>query len=350
MFAVPIALLVLTVALRSDAVELIAISNERSGTVSLVHSDDHSVISTIPVGKRPRGIHASPDGKFVYVALSGTPISGPPRLDADGNPIFNREDPANSDHSADAIGIIDVQKRELVRRIPSGSDPEQFAISKDGKRLFISNEDIGMVSIVNVAEGRVESTIEVREEPEGVALTPDGARVYVTCETRGEVCVIDSRTTQKIGEFLVPGRPRTVAFLPNGSRGYVPSESKGTVHVIDTAGLKTIKAIKLPPGSRPMGTAMTRDGRLFISNGRAGTVSVIDTKKDEVTATIKVGKRPWGVVLSSDNQRLYVANGPSNDISVVDVKTLKEVARIPSGESPWGVAIIPQRSAEASSF
>jgi YVTN family beta-propeller protein len=350
MFTIRIALLLLTLVLRTGAAELIAISNERSGTVSLLRDDDHSLISAIPVGQRPRGIHASPDGKFIYVALSGTPISGPPQLDADGNPIFKREDPANSDHSADAIGIIDVQKRALVRKIPSGSDPEQFAVSADGKRLFISNEDIGMVSIVNVADGRVESTIEVREEPEGVALTPDGAHLYVTCETRGEICIVDSRTTQKIGELLVPGRPRTVAFLPDGSRAYVPSESKGTVHVIDTRTLKTIKVIQLPPGSRPMGTAMTRDGRLFVSNGRAGTVSVIDTKGNEVRATIKVGKRPWGVVLSSDDERLYIANGPSNDISVVDVKTLKEVARIPVGESPWGVTVIPQPLAGASSF
>jgi YVTN family beta-propeller protein len=328
--------------------ELVAVSNERSGTVSLV--EGQSVVATIPVGQRPRGIHASPDGKFVYVALSGTPIAGPPPLDAEGNPVFRREDPANSDHSADAVGVVDIAKRALVRTIPSGSDPEQFAVSGDGKRLYISNEDSGMVSLVNVADGRVESTVEVREEPEGVALTPDGKRCYVTCETRGEICVIDAGTTVKVGEFRVPGRPRTVAFLQDGSRAYVPSESKGTIHVIDTKNFRTINVIKLPAGSRPMGTAMTRDGRLFVSNGRAGTVSAIETKTDEVIASIKVGKRPWGIALSSDGERLYVANGPSNDISIIDVKTLKEMARVPAGESPWGVTLIPQRSTEASSF
>jgi hypothetical protein len=33
---------------------------------------------------------ASPDGKTIYVALSGTPISGPPQLDANGNPILHK--------------------------------------------------------------------------------------------------------------------------------------------------------------------------------------------------------------------------------------------------------------------
>ena len=65
---------------------IVCVSNERSGDVSILR--DGKVTSTIPVGKRPRGIHASPDGAFLYVALSGSPIAGPPPLDAKGNPIL----------------------------------------------------------------------------------------------------------------------------------------------------------------------------------------------------------------------------------------------------------------------
>src|SRR3954467_15271247 len=63
------------------------VSNERSGDVTVIDGSSHAVIATIPVGKRPRGLHPSPDGKLLYVALSGSPITGPPPLDAQGNPI-----------------------------------------------------------------------------------------------------------------------------------------------------------------------------------------------------------------------------------------------------------------------
>src|SRR5271154_5703267 len=66
----------------------IYVSNERSGDLTVIDAADFKVVATIPVGKRPRGIHASPDGKTVYVALSGTPIQAPPPLDANGNPIL----------------------------------------------------------------------------------------------------------------------------------------------------------------------------------------------------------------------------------------------------------------------
>ncbi len=66
----------------------IYVSNEKSGDLTVIDGSDNRVLDTIPVGKRPRGIHASPDGKSVYVALSGTPVAAPPQLDAKGNPIF----------------------------------------------------------------------------------------------------------------------------------------------------------------------------------------------------------------------------------------------------------------------
>jgi len=63
------------------------VSNEKEGTLTVIDGSSQQAVATIPVGKRPRGVHPSPDGKLLYVALSGSPITGPPPLDAQGNPI-----------------------------------------------------------------------------------------------------------------------------------------------------------------------------------------------------------------------------------------------------------------------
>ena len=123
------------------------VSNEKAGTVTVISGSDWKVTATIPVGKRPRGIHASPDGKIIYVALSGTPIEPPPQLDANGNPIFKRnaaddDDQEKADKSADGIGLVDVAQKKFLRKIPAGSDPEQFCLSADGARIYIANEDV----------------------------------------------------------------------------------------------------------------------------------------------------------------------------------------------------------------
>ena len=89
-----------------------------------------------------------------------------------------------------------------------------------------------------------------------------------------------------------------------------------------------------------MGVAVSRDGdRVYVSNGRGGTVSVIDAARDSVLNTVQVGVRPWGIGLSSNGRWLYSANGPGNDVSVIDTRSMEVVHRIPVGRSPWGVAV-----------
>jgi YVTN family beta-propeller protein len=324
------------------------VSNEKSGDVTVINGSDNQVLGTIAVGKRPRGIHASPDGKTVYVALSGTPIAAPPQLDAKGNPIFQKakddddDDGAKADKSADAIGVVDVASKKLRGKISAGSDPEEFSLSKDGTKLYVSNEDVKTASVIDIATGKVEHIVAVGQEPEGVATAPDGKHFYVTCEAGGDVYVIETTGYTTVGHFKVNVRPRSMDFSPGHGVGFIPSESTGEVNVIDTVNLKVLKVIALPPGSRPMSVKVASNGRkVYVSNGRAGTVSVLDSETYELLNTIKVGVRPWGIALSPDGKFLYAANGPSNDVSVVDLNANKEIARVKAGSSPWAVAVVP---------
>jgi YVTN family beta-propeller protein len=321
------------------------VTNERSGDVTVINGGDFSVVATIPVGKRPRGIHTSANGKSVYVALSGTPIEAPPQIDAHGNPVFEKkkggdDDDDNADKSADGIGVVDVASRKLATKLNAGSDPEEFALSKDGRQIYISNEDTKTASVIRIADSKVEHIIPVGQEPEGVTTTPDGKQFYVTCEAGGDIYVVDTNSYKSVAHFKVNGRPRSIAFLTAGGIGFIPSESAGELNVIDTVNAKVLKTIALPSGSRPMKVMLSSDEtKLYVSNGRAGTVSVFDTHSYQLLETITVGTRPWGIGISPDGKFLFSANGPSNDVSVVDLKTNQEIARVKAGAGPWGIAI-----------
>jgi YVTN family beta-propeller protein len=324
------------------------VTNERSGDVTVINSENFTVTATIPVGKRPRGIHVSPDGKTVYVAVSGTPIEGPPQLDAKGNPIFERkkgkdddDDDAGADKAADGIAVLDVASRKVTVKLNGGSDPEEFALSADGRQIYISNEDVKTASVINIAAAKVEHIIPVGQEPEGVTTTPDGKQFYITCEAGGDIYVIDAVTFKPVSHFKVNGRPRSVGFLSDGSIGFIPSESSGELNVVDAKSATVLKTIALPTGSRPMRVRISSDDKkLYLSNGRAGTVSVLDTHTYELLNTIKVGTRPWGIGISPDGKYLFSANGPSNDVSVVDLATNQEVMRVKAGSSPWGIVVV----------
>jgi YVTN family beta-propeller protein len=324
------------------------VTNEKSGDITIIDGSNFKAIATIPVGKRPRGIHVSPDGKTVYVALSGTPVEGPPELDAHGNPILKKnkggddDDDTKADKAADGIGVVDVAAGKLTKKIAAGSDPEEFALSKDGRQLYISNEDVKTASVIDIATAKVEHIVMVGQEPEGVTTAPDGKSFYVTCEAGGDIFVIDTSSYTAIAHFKVEGRPRSIDFLPGAAIGFIPSESVGQLNVIDSAQHKVLKTIALPAGSRPMRVRVAPDGRkVYLSNGRAGTISVLDSHSYELLDTVQVGTRPWGIAISPDGKFLFVANGPSNDVSVVDLGTNKEVTRVKAGTSPWGLTVVP---------
>ncbi len=310
------------------------VTNEASGDLTIIDGTTDEVIATVPLGKRPRGIHASPDGKTIYVALSGSPAA-PPGVDESTLPP--------PDKSADGIGVFDVETNKLLRVIQGGSDPENFDVSLDGATIFVSNEDISAASFIDVDAGKVTETIKVGEEPEGVKLSPDGKTVYVTCETDGEIAVIDVATRKLIKSFKVGRRPRNIVFLPDGKLGYVNAENDGTVVLFDAVQNVKLKEISLgePGVIKPMGLVLSPDSKqLYASTGRGKKVFVIDTATNQPVASFEAGTRPWGIGVSPDGKTIYTANGPSNDVSVIDIEGKTVIRKIPAGQSPWGILII----------
>jgi YVTN family beta-propeller protein len=310
------------------------VSNEIAGTVSVIDIGTRAVVHTIPVGKRPRGIRVSPDGRTVYVALSGSPIGGP-NVDESTLPPADRK--------LDGIGVIDAATGRLVKMLPSGSDPEQFAISKDGTRLFIANEDAGLTSVLEVATGTILAQIKVGGEPEGVDLSPDGRVVYVTSEYDNAVYAIDTNRLTLVREVPVGPRPRSTGFLPDGSLAYVSAENGPLVSVLDARTHAVLASIPFSPDTlKPMGVVVTPDGtRVLVTTGRGGTLHAIEVATNRITGSVAVGERPWGVEVSADGKWAFTANGPSNDVAIVDLATMTVAAKVPVGERPWGLAIVP---------
>jgi YVTN family beta-propeller protein len=318
------------------------VTNEASGDISVIDPSTQTVIATVKVGKRPRGVKISPDGKLLYVALSGSP-SAPPGVDEKTLPP--------PDRSADGIGEVDLATNTLTRVIHAGNDPEQVDISLDGSRLYVANEDTAQVSVVDVKTGSIVATAKVGAEPEGVTLRPDGKVVYVTSEEDGDVAAIDTATNKVLTRIPVGHRPRAIGFLPDGSRAFVTLENDAAIAVIDSQAHKFMQTIQLgdpekTPRPRPMGITVRPDGAtLYVTTGSFGQLFLIDPAKNQPAGSIAVGQRPWGVGLAPDGKTVFTANGPSNDVSIVDVTTQQVVKKIPVGMRPWGIAVLAPSAA-----
>ena len=305
--------LLLLAASAAHAAPRVFVTNEEGNDVSVIDTEQNKVIATIPVGKRPRGIGVAPDGKEIYVAISGD----------------------------NAIAVIDPGTLKLVRTFNSGEDPETFAVHPNGN-LYISNEENAKASVFNPKTGELVAEIKVGLEPEGVAISPDGSHAIVTSESTNMLHLIAIPAHTTVANILVGARPRAASFSRDGKTAYATSEISGEGKKVDVATGKIIGRVPLADDkAKPKDILPSRDGkRLFVAGGRANRVFVLDEASLAIQHEIPVGNRVWGLALNAAGTRLYTTDGASAQVSVIDTVANKVVATVPVGKMPWGIAIV----------
>jgi YVTN family beta-propeller protein len=164
--------------------------------------------------------------------------------------------------------------------------------------LLVTNSAGRDVSFVDPDRGVV-ARVEVGAAPHGVALGPDGRAWVATAEG---VAVVDTRARTRVA--LVPyrsliGPPRFglyrpggvgIAAAPDGRRVYVavyrPDETR--LEIVDSAQLAVVGSVKV--GDRPFDVLVARDGRhVYTIDHEAYTVTVVDA---DTRSTRAIGVAP----------------------------------------------------------
>ena len=293
-------------------------------------------VATIEVGKRPRGLVLSRDGKRLYIAVSGMPKCPPPISEQECARLPR-------DRQADGVAVVDTAALKVLRRMGGVTDPERVELSRDGRHLFVTDEDDARLTVLDVARGTVLARVRVGREPEGVRASADGRWVLVTSEGDNSVSIVDTRTYAVKHLVSVGARPRDLAFAADGRSAFVPGEADGSLYRIALpTGSPATRAVQLRKEARPMGVVLdAAHGRLYVSTGHGGSVAVIALRDDTLEREVPVGGRPWGIALGRDGQRLCTANGPAGDVAIIDTNTLTVLGKVKAGHGPWGVVVGP---------
>lgn len=307
------------------------VTNETSGSLSIIDGDTGRVKATLPLGQRPRGLKVGLDGRTLLISLTGAPRSLP------GLPQQPRTEASRSE---DGVALFDIVERRVVRVLRGVPDPEQMAVGGDGK-VFVASEEAAALFVLDGADGRTLAQVPVGKRPEGVALSPDGRWVYVTSEDENKVTVVDSATMRAVKDIPVGVRPRNIAFSPDGLRAYVPGEGDHSLTVIDTVAQTVVNRLVLPDeDDLPMDVVVAPEGdQLYLSTGRGGNIVTLGAESLAGYNSVNTGGRPWGMALSPDGRRLYAANGPADDVAVIDTATMRVIRKVVAGGGPWGVVI-----------
>jgi PQQ-dependent catabolism-associated beta-propeller protein len=152
-----------------------------------------------------------------------------------------------------------------------------------------------------------------------------------------------------------------VSAHAEAARAYVSNEDGHTVTVIDTEKSQVVATVQV--GKRPRGLKLSHDGtKLFVAVSglpkcppsvpdeecaklerdlKADGVAVIDTRSLKLVQLLKAGSDPEQFDLSADGTLLFVANEDTGQATVLDVGTGAIKAQIPVGREPEGVSVSP---------
>jgi len=298
-------------------------TNSAGDNVSIIDPATNKVVGVINGIEVSHGAAVSPDGSRYYI----------------------------SDEAERSLDVVDSKSLKVTRRIPLSGHPNNIAISKDGRRVYVSIAvKPGAVDVVDTTSLEKVKSIPVKGAVHNTYVTPDGKFVVSGSIPSKTITVIDAGTETPVWslEMDLGIRPMAFAANPDGSTKWIFVQLTGFngFAVVDFTTHKEIRRIKLPDlpagkatfpvgGNESHGMAVTSDGKTLVVNSRLNSAlysySIPDLK---LLGSTEVGLSPDWVTITPDGVTAYVANAASNSVSVVDIKSMKEVTRIPVGEVP----------------
>ena len=208
--------------------------------------------------------------------------------------------------------------------------PAGLAVSADGQKLYVALNLANRLAELEATSGRVLRQWEVGVAPFGVALAQGKAYVSNWGGRRPDAT---SLTGPAGHGTLMRVDERSIA-------------SEGSVSIINLTGTNQTELVT---GLHTCALAVSPNSRYVVAaNAGSDTVSVIDTRHDQIVETFSMrqspgdvfGAQPNALAFDGSGRRLYVGNGTQNAVAVVAFQPghSQLLGLIPTGWFPAAIA------------
>ncbi len=300
---------------------LLYVALRRSRVLSVVDTGPGREVARIPTGETPLSVGITPDGKYVFVANTGSATQ--------------------ADHR---VTVVETATHRVAATIRVGLAPLDLAVSPDGTRVYVTNSRSQSISVLDVAsleESRRFSVATAGEGPFGIAVSPDGKRLYVTDIDGREVIFLDALSGLVLERVGVEGTPRSLAVSSDGSTIYVAGFDGG-ISVVDAAEGVLVETIDTG-SANVFRLILSPDERtLYASDRLNARLLVVDLERSRVVSAVSSlsrGRETRDLAVSPDGSLIYVTNQDSNDLVFFDAASLDIVRTLELTDGPRGIAV-----------
>jgi YVTN family beta-propeller protein len=292
------------------------VSNSSSNTITVFDKQALQVTGVIATGREPKGLALDKARLRGYVALSGE----------------------------NAVDVFDISSGEILNRIlldPS-DNPQELALTSDGKLLLATNSGSNTVSIIDPLGFFVKVRLQLSEGPEYMLVDPPGKRVFLFNSQASAISVLDLRTLSLTSAIATDPFPYMGQFNRQGTALYIVNHLNTYLTVIDPLSLTVINKFYLGMGIDSLKVDTMTD-QVYAGKGQAAGVEVFEPFSFNAIDSIATSGGTQYMTIDGDQNNLYVLVPDRQSLNVINLVSRKTVAEIDVGMAPHRVTMIGER-------
>lgn len=224
------------------------------------------------------------------------------------------------------------------------------------KGVYIFNGSASTISIFDIEKKTIaNNVIQLGKYPNDIVIQEDVAYVVNSGDNSIQIINLDDNKTVGLINVGDGTNPWQIA-LSDQKTAYVSALMTDSVVKVDVGGRKAVNTIKVGP--KPAGIVAYKE-KIYVVNSNAvfdlatqqmsygkGTISIINSKTDNVIKTIDVGLNPQYLAIDDNSGRLHVVCSgnyadTAGQVYVIDTNSDAVVKQIDVGGTPGRIAIAP---------
>jgi YVTN family beta-propeller protein len=223
---------------------------------------------------------------------------------------------------------------KLYTLVPLDSSGEDWVMSADKKRLYVSMPLVNRVAVIDLATWKVIANIDAGIKPMRIALQHDGRYLWVGNDAPTEkddgVTVVDTETLKVAARIKTGLGHHEIAFADDDSLAFVTNKQDGTLSVVDVRKLAKTRDVKVGP--LPTAVVMSSLSKsVYVANEGDGTIVALDGLRFEILAHMKGQPGLRAIRIPPDGRFGFAVNSITNAVYIFDLSSNRLVHTVPVG-------------------
>ena len=248
------------------------------------------------------------------------------------------------------VAVVDTNTWKVVAHIDAGVRPTRLALQPDEKYLWIGNNaqssDSG-VTVVETASLKVAKYISTGAGPHDIAFGLDNRFAFITNRDDATFSIVDIRKLTKVKDAKLGTGVFSLAFSPLSNALYITDDQDGSIAVIDAVSHNLLSKINAKPGLKTV--RFSPSGRWgFVANPAESVVHIFDASNNQLLHEYPVGKAPDHIAFSDGFA--YVRSLETEQVTAIRLSTIGkqlDVVKFPGGQAAPGSTRVATSNADA---